>query len=101
MHWISHQEAQSVAFSAPDAQEIAFRLPGHLAHNRVSTLARAAFGYRAQFERADDTWIVKRREYFDDRARARLEKTKRRNVQRVMRHHSPKLKQVTSLRGGL
>jgi hypothetical protein len=100
MRWISHSEAQVLAFSTPDAQPIAFRLPGHLTQDRVHLLARAVFGYRAYVERGNGTWVVQRVPFLDAHARARLEKMNRRNTQRDT-HRTSRQKPHIVLRGGL
>ena len=73
MRWLSPNEAQASAFSAPDAQGIAFRLPGRLGEARVDAIARTAFGHRAAIEREGGCWIVTRRPFHERRARTRLE----------------------------
>ena len=101
MRWISQHEAQAMAFSSPDAQPIAFRLPSRLGQDRVHLLARSAFGFRAVVERGDDSWIVKRREYLDGRATTRLEKHLRRHEQQFTARRSAKPTRPIALRGGL
>lgn len=101
MRWLSHVEAQSSAFSAPDAQAIAFRLPGHLAQNRVHLLAREAFGHRAEVEREDGSWVIQRRPYDDACVSLQREKQRRRQQQRLARRASPKRCQAVVLVGGL
>lgn len=81
MRWISHQQAQTVAFSSSDVQTIAFRLPGHLPPDRVHLLGRNAFGFRAQVIREDGCWVVKRREYLDRAIATRRDKQERRRKQ--------------------
>src|SRR5262245_17862361 len=97
MRWIKHTEAQLLAFSTPDAQPLGFRLPGHIRQDRVQLLARTAFGYRAGVTRDNETWVVTRREYLDDRARARVAKQQRRLEQQKRRQLASKV----VLRGGL
>ena len=99
MRWISHCEAKDLAFTTPDAQPMAFRLPGHLGQDRVHLLARNCFGYRAEVEWDGGTWLVKRREYLDACERARLEKHQRRQQQKRLKRSS--LKPAVALRGGL
>lgn len=100
MRWFNHSEAQALAFSTPDAQPIAFRLPGHLSQDRVHLLARAVFGYRANVERGNGTWVVQRVPFLDAHARARLQKMHRRDAQRNMHRTSRQTPQLV-LRGGL
>lgn len=100
MRWIRHVEAQVLAFSTPDAQPIAFRLPGHLTQDRVHLLARAVFGYRAKVERDNGTWMIERVPFRDATARARLEKMHRRGAQRNT-HRMSRPKPQLVLRGGL
>ena len=99
MRRTSHSEALVSAFSAPDAQPIAFRLPGHLGQDRVHLMARNCFGYRAEVERDGATWVVWRREYLDACERARLERHRRRQQQKHLKRAS--LKPAIALRGGL
>ena len=101
MRWLSPNEAQASAFSAPDAQTIAFRLPGHLAQDRVHILARAAFGYRAEVGRQDGTWVVSRRPFYSDRVRQELAKQRCRDQQRAVRRTSLNRRQLAALYGGL
>jgi hypothetical protein len=100
MLWINHIQAQLLAFSAPDAQPIAFRLPGHLTQDRVHLLARAVFGYRASVERGDGTWVVERIPFLDAHARAQQLKIQRRDSQRHA-HRTSRQKPQLVLRGGL
>jgi hypothetical protein len=101
MRWINHCEALVSAFAAPDAQPLAFRLPGHLGQDRVHLLARQAFGYRANVAQQDGSWVVTRREYLDARARNRREKDSRRQEQRRESSRSRKQLRPVALRGGL
>ena len=101
MRWINHSEAVVSAFSAPDAQPLAFRLPGHLGQDRVHLLARQAFGYRANVTREQESWVVSRREYLDACARSRCEKGRRRQEQRRESSHSRRQLRPVALRGGL
>ena len=96
MRWISHREAQVLAFSTPDTQAISFRLPGHLSQDRVHLLARTSFGYRAAVTRDQESWVVTRHEYLDDLARARLAKQQRR-----LKQTRTQLVGKMQLRGGL
>lgn len=99
MRWLSHKEAQAVACGSPDAQRLAFRLPGHLPQHRVEALARHAFGHRALVERDDTTWVVVRHEFRDARYQAQLAK-RRRQQQQLLRRVSLKASPHSSLRRG-
>ncbi len=100
MRWIYHSDAQALAFSTPDSQPLAFRLPGHLTQDRVHLLARAVFGYRANVERDNGTWMVERVPFLDAHTRAQLQKMNRRDSQRNT-HRTSRPKPQLVLRGGL
>ena len=101
MLWISRDQATLVAFSAPDGQQLAFRVPGDVQQDRIHLVARTAFGFRADVMRDGNSWVVSRNPFLDAHAAEYLENCRRREQQRLIRREATRDRQPITLRGGL
>ena len=81
MQWVRASEAQSMAFSSPDARVLSFRLPVSVGFRQAERKALRAFGYRGRVKREDRSLVVERTPVLTRAMQRRNEKKRRKGLQ--------------------